>query len=166
MRDEKRAEVYFPIEGERYYVVVYLDVEPQISVRWVGISPGNRVYFYAKSEEHPVDELIAMAGVEPTKTWEKGKRKRHHGFEVQPHARETGEVEEKLRTLINVLLPYTANIHALSALADVVGINIAYWGYQEQMGGMHFDTDIIQGLAALNLSVDIDLYAGGSLMDS
>ncbi len=62
--------------------------------------------------------------------------------------------------IISLLLPYTANVHALSALADV-GINIAYWGYKEQMWGIHFGTDIIQGLAVLNLSVDVDLYASG-----
>lgn len=157
MIDEKRAEVYFPIEGERYYFVVYLDVEPRISVRWAGTSPGNQVYFYAESEERQVDELVAMLGLEPTRTWKKGRR---NGVEVRPSLKETGDVEDKLRTIINVLLPYTANIHALSALGDV-GINIAYWGHKEQMWGIHFGTDIIQGLAALNLSVDVDLYADG-----
>ena len=164
--EEQVAEVYFPIEGERYYFVVYLDVAPQIALRTTGMSAGNRVYFFAKSAELPVDELVAMAGVEPTRTWEKGgKRKyipRHNGFEVRPSLKDTGEVEDKLRTLIGVLLPYTANVHALAAQADVsVGINIAYWGYQDQMWGIHFETDIIQGLAALDLSVDVDLYAGG-----
>jgi hypothetical protein len=42
-----------------------------------------------------------------------------------------------------------------------MGINIAYWGYKEQMSGIYFGTDIIQGLAVLNLSVDVDLYTGG-----
>jgi Domain of unknown function (DUF4279) len=159
--EEKTAEVYFPIEGERYYLVVYLDVQPRVALRWMGMSAGNRVYFYTKSGEHQVDELVAMAGVEPTRTWEKGKHIRHHGFEVRPSFKETGDVEDKLRTIISFLLPYTANVHALSAIADV-GINIAYWGYKEQMWGIHFGTDIIQGLAVLNLSVDVDLYASGS----
>ncbi len=159
--EEKTAEVYFPIEGESYYFVVYLDVEPRVALRWTGMSAGNRVYFYAKSAERQVDELVAMAGVEPTRTWEKGKHiPRHSGFEVRPSLKETGNVEDKLRTIISLLLPYTANVHALSAIADV-GINIAYWGYKEEMWGIHFGTDIIQGLAVLNLSVDVDLYAGG-----
>jgi hypothetical protein len=148
--EEQMAEVYFPIEEERYYFVVYLDVEPHIALRTTGMSAGNRVYFFAKSAELPVDELVAMAGVEPTRTWGKGgKRKpipRHNGFEVRPSLKETGEVEDKLRTLIGVLLPYTANIHALAAIADVsMGINIAYWGYKDQMWGIHFGTDIVQG---------------------
>ncbi|MGZ3616931.1 MAG: DUF4279 domain-containing protein [Ktedonobacteraceae bacterium] len=157
--EEQTAEVYFPIEGERYYFVVYIDLEPQVALRWTGMSAGNRVYFYAKSKALQLEELVAMAGVEPTRTWERGKPIRHHGFEVRPSPRETGNVEDKLHTIIGLLLPYTTNIHALFALADV-GINIAYWGYKDQMWGIHLGTDVIKGLAALNLSVDVDLYAG------
>lgn len=162
--EEQMAEVYFPIERERYYFVVYVDLEPHVAIRQTGMSAGNRVYFYAKSEERPVDALVAMAGVETTKTWEKGGKRRHiprhNGFEVRPSLKDTGEVEDKLRTIISVLLPHTTNVHALAAIADV-GINIAYWGYKDQMWGIHFGSDIIQGLAALNLSVDVDLYASG-----
>jgi len=160
--EEQVAEVYFPIEGERYYFVVYLDAEPQVALRTTGMSAGNRVYFFAKSAERPVDELVAIAGVQPTRTWVKRKHiPRHNGFEVRPSLKDTGEVEDKLRIIIGVLLPHTPNIHALAAIADVsVGINIAYWGYKDQMWGMHFGTDIIKGLAALDLSVAIDLYAG------
>ncbi len=158
---EQTADVYFPIEGQRYYFVVSVDWEPRVAIRWMGMSAGNRVYFIARSEERQVDELFAMAGVEPTSTWEKGKHiPRHSGFEVRPSLKDTGDVEDKLRTLISVLLPYTANVHALSAIANV-GINIAYWGYKDEMWGIHFGTEIIQGLAALNLSVGVDLYADG-----
>ena len=158
--EEKVAEVYFPIEGERYYFVVYVDVKPQISVRWMGMSPGNRVYFLATSEKHNLDELIALIGVEPTRTWKKGKNIRHNGFEIQPSAKETGEVEDKLQAVIRLLLPFKADLQALSTIANT-GIQIAYWGYKEQMWGMHFGAETLQELGVLNLSVDIDLYAGG-----
>jgi hypothetical protein len=168
--DDVYAEVYFPIEGESYYIVVYLDLEPQISVRMVGTSAGNRVYFIAASEEHSLADILNLVtGMEPTKTWEKGEKRgkgtksavpRHNGFDIQPYSKETGEVEDKLLTLIKLLLPYKANLEALSTIAGM-GINIAYWGYKEQMWGVHFNPETIQGLATLNLSVDVDLYAGG-----
>lgn len=158
--EEKMAEVYFPIEGEHYYFAVYVELEPQVSIRWIGMSSENRVYFYAKSVEHRLDELVTLAGVNPTRTWEVGKHIRHNGFEIRPSLKETGNVEDKLRTIIRLLLPQTANLHALSSIADI-GVNIAYWGYNYQMGGIHFGLETIQGLAALNLSVDVDLYAGG-----
>lgn len=72
----------------------------------------------------------------------------------------TGEVEDKLSSLVKMLLPYKENIQVLSTVA-YIRINVAYWGYWGQMDGIHFDTEIIQGLASLNLSVDVDLYAGG-----
>jgi Domain of unknown function (DUF4279) len=85
------------------------------------MSAGNRVYFSATSAERQVDELVAMAGVEPTRTWEKGKHiPRHSGFEVRPSLKETGNVEDKLRTIISLLLPYTANVHPLFLLAQTV----------------------------------------------
>jgi hypothetical protein len=166
---EVYAAVYFPIEIGCYYFVIYVDIEPQISVRSMGTSARNRVYFSAKSEEHNLDELLDLAGIEPTRAWEKGDRRgkgekwaipRHNGFIVQPYTKETGEVEDKLLALINLLLPYKANLDALSTIA-YIGINIAYWGDQTSMGGVHFDTKTIQGLATLNLSIDLDLYASG-----
>lgn len=158
--EEKVAEVYFPIEGERYYFVVYIDIKPQVSIRSMGTSPGNRVYFSATSEKHNLDELLVLIGVEPTRTWKKGKNIRHNGFEIQPSAKETGEVEDKLQAVIRLLLPFKADLQALSTIANT-GIQIAYWGYKEQMWGMHFEAETLQELGMLNLSVDIDLYAGG-----
>jgi len=39
------------------------------------MSAGNRVYFLATSQEHSLDKLIAVVGIEPTTIWEKGERK-------------------------------------------------------------------------------------------
>lgn len=158
--NEQMVAVYFPFEGERYYLVVYLDIVPHLALRQTGMSAGKRVYFLATSQEHSLDKLIAVAGIEPTTTWEKGKKKRQNGFKLQPSLKETGEVEDKLRTIISILQPHTANIHVLSALASI-GIRIAYWGYKEQMWGIHFETDIVEGLAVLKLSLDVNLYASG-----
>jgi hypothetical protein len=162
LREEgKTAEVYFPIEGERYYVVVYIDLEPQVSVRWMDTSAGNRVYLRVISEKHSLEELIALAGVEPTGITKKGQHAaRHNGFQIQPYMKETGEAEDKLRSLIKILLPHKANLRALATIASIE-IQIAYWGYKDEMWGINFDEETIQGLAELNLSVNVDLYAGG-----
>jgi hypothetical protein len=158
--EEKVAEVYFPIEGEHYYFVVFIDLKPQPSVRWMSMLPGASVYFQATSEKHDLDELIAFSHVKPTKIWKKDKNIKNNGFEIQPSLKETGTVEDKVDTLIRVLLPSQANLQALSTIANT-GIQIAYWGYKEQMWGIHFKAETLQGLGALNLSLDIDLYAGG-----
>ena len=50
IKDEKQvAEVYFSIVEEKYYFVVYLDILPQVKIRFVGMSAGSRVYLTVSS---------------------------------------------------------------------------------------------------------------------
>jgi hypothetical protein len=137
--EENGALVYFPVEGERYYFVVIVALEPHPTVRWSETSPGNRVYFFAKSQEHSLEELLALADMKPTRTWRKGERNgrlpRHNGFEICCYELYTGEVEDKLRTLLDALLPYQAGVSRLLQVAGV-GINIAYYGYKAEMWGI------------------------------
>lgn len=161
---ENLAQVYFLIEGEPYYLVVILTLEPFPTVRWVGTSPGNNVYFAVKSQERSLEELLALTNMKPTRTWRKGERNgrlpRHNGFELRCYEKKMGEVEDKLRALVDTLLPYKTDLSRLSQVASA-GINIAYYGYKEEMWGIGLDKEIIGKLAELQLSVDIDLYASG-----
>lgn len=161
---ENLARVYFPVEGERYYFVVTVALEPQPIVNWVATSPGNDVYFAVTSQERSLEELLALTDIEPTRTWRKGERNgrlpRHNGFEIRCYEKNTGEVEDKLRALVDTLLPYKADLSRLLQVASA-GINIAYYGYKEEMWGIGLDKEIIGKLAELQLSVGIDLYASG-----
>ena len=169
--EEKAAYVYFRIEGEYYYFVIVVDVASQLSLRWVGTSPGSSVYLIVKSEKYSLNELTALAGVAPTRTWEKGasmtqsgrktrKAYQHSGFEVQIFPKKTGTVEDKLSVLTKTLLLHKDNLRTLGTMA-YVAVHIAYWGYKAEMWGINFTTEALQALAELNLSVDVDLYAGG-----
>jgi len=161
---ENLAKVYFPIEGEQYYLVVILTLEPHPTVRGIVISPGNEVYFAVKSEMHSLEELLALAGIEPTRTWRRGEKNGklplHNGFEIRLFEKKTGEVENKLRSLLDALLPYRTDLSHLFRVASA-GIYIAYYGYKEQMWGIHLDEEMIGKLAELQVPVDIDLYASG-----
>ena len=167
--EENLASVYFPLEGEHYYLVVTLDLEPSPIIRGVAMSPGNDVYFAVTSEMHSLEELLALAGIKPTRTWRRGEKNgklpRHNGFEIRSFEKKTGDVEDKLRALLDTLLPFRANLSHLSALASV-GVSIAYYGYKEQMGGIYLDEEMIGKLAELHVPVDIDLYASGPDLDS
>src|SRR5882672_2641141 len=46
-KEDGTAIVYFPIKNEKFYLAVYLDTEPQISVRHVNTEPYISVYFRA-----------------------------------------------------------------------------------------------------------------------
>jgi Domain of unknown function (DUF4279) len=154
---ENTAEVWFPVVGEKYYFVIYLDLEPHPSVRWMGMSAGNSVYFLVSSETFTLDELIHLVGIAPTRIWERGTLR---CLEICPVAKKSGEVEDKLKALLEVLWPFKQRIRELAEVTDT-GIHIVYHGYKEEMCGISLDTETLQRLAELNLGVDIDLFAGG-----
>lgn len=166
--EENLARVYFPIEGEQYYLVVTLVPEPNPIIRGIAISPGNEVYFAVKSETHSPEELLTLAAIEPTRTWRRGERNGklplHNGFEIRFSEKKTGDVEDKLRSLLDTLLLFRTDLSHLSPIASA-GIYIVYYGYKEQMGGIHLDEEMIGKLAELHVPVDIDLYASGPDLD-
>lgn len=164
--DSNFAVVYFPIVDESYYFVVYLDLNPDILVRQVAISAGNTVKIYVSSESHSADELINLLGMNPDQKWSKGDKRQRRGYYdfsgliYEPNGKKTGEVEDKLRNLIKLFNPYKENLVHLTKVASVV-VSVAYYGYKDEMLGIHLDTEIISKLAEFHLPIDIDLYASG-----
>jgi hypothetical protein len=165
---ECSAEVYFPVCGEDYYFVIYMTLNQQISVHFMSMSAGNRVYLNVSSEELELDELINIFGVQPTTTRAKGSKRKfgsmtydHNGFEFEPILKKTIEVEDKLKILIDALMPSREKLQQLPSSISHC-IEISYYGYKDQMWGIHFDSELIKSIADLGMAVDIDLYANGS----
>lgn len=72
----------------------------------------------------------------------------------------TGEVENKLKNLLNWLETVSLNSNILHK--EVYRqINIVYHGYKNQMWGIRFDPNQFEKLSKLNIHVDIDLYSSG-----
>ena len=168
-KDGEFAEVYFPIVDENYFFVVYVDIIPEPALRFMGMNAGNRVYFYAASETETAIDLVDQLDIVPTEIWKKGdavsarntvSKNKDSGFEFMSSNKLTGEVEDKLEYILGVLIQNIEKIKALSLKADI-GINIAYYGYKEQMWGLDLSANTIKKMAELGVSVDIDLYAGG-----
>ncbi|HEX9059035.1 MAG TPA: DUF4279 domain-containing protein [Clostridia bacterium] len=168
MNDET-AEVYFPIVDESYFFVLYVDCEPFPSLRFMNTSPGNHVYLFATSETNSLDELLNILSIEPTDSWRVGERKKftkaenyykNSGFEFAPVSKRTGEAEDKLNVLINILHEQKDKMPLLREIADV-GLQVDYYGYKEQMWGVFLKPETLRKLADLNISLDIELYAGG-----
>lgn len=166
---EQSAEVYFFIVDEAYYFVVYLDTSPEVTVRFMGMSAGNHVYLSVSSNVNNLEKLLEGINLVPSKTWQKGTQiskrntNRFHeasGFTFQLEDKKTGEVEEKLASLINKL--ETSNLIQIIKSDEIhKEIRVVYYGYKEQMSGINLKPIIIEKLSMLNASLDIDLYAGG-----
>ncbi len=170
--EEDVANVWFPIVGESYYFVTYVDCKPSPELRFVGISAGNRVCLVVVSDDSSSDELTGtLQGVEFSSTWRKGEIKRetkrgnilweNSGFEIEPYPKTSGEVEDKVRAIINLLKDQKQQMTELTKKADHVELSIAYFGYKDQMWGIHLEPEVVRELGELGVSMDIDLYASG-----
>ena len=162
------AVVYFPIVDESYYFVAYVDYEPSPELRSVCMTAANVVELVVVSERHALEELTGLLkDIEFSKTWGKGETKRGRlvcedsGFVIKLDIKKTGEVENKIQDIIKLLSNYKDEVRELSRMADAVEISIGYFGYTDQMWGIHLDSKTIQDLAELGVSLDIDLYASG-----
>ncbi|MDB5054630.1 MAG: hypothetical protein JWM44_2680 [Bacilli bacterium] len=171
--ESKTAEVYFPILDEEFYFVIYLDIEPEISIRIMNMSAGSRVYFSISSKTLNYEEIVKDFTFQPTRSWKKGeliprrnieKYYEASGFMFEPNSKKTGEVEKKVKYLLQLLHPFQNEMNKFED-DTIFEIQVCYYGYKEQMWGIHLEKDILKRLCELNLSLDIDLYASGADLD-
>jgi hypothetical protein len=170
--DKLSAEVYFPVLDEPFYFVIYFDLEPEIEVRFMSMSAGNRVELFVCSDSVELDEFIGLLKISPKERWKKGQSKIinglkncpphiDNGFIYAPIDRTVGEVECKLDYLLSELLPYKDVVRELEKVAEVE-IQITYFGYKDEMWGINLKPHTIQMISEIGVSLDIDLYASGN----
>jgi hypothetical protein len=165
--------IYFPIRGEPYFFVVVVrpDEAGELAVSWIYMEGGTRVYLLITSEIFSPEEITARVGLTPTKSHQMGdpvrkkspaRTYRVHMWHFEPQKGIPGTVEEKLKVLLEEVNPAVAQIADLRPMCDV-GVMVVFegWGGDWQFGGIHFETEIVQGLAALGATLDLDLYAFG-----
>jgi hypothetical protein len=113
---------------------------------------------------------IKLSGVQPTKVWRKGeyinqktkRRYEENGFTYEPNPEMADEIEDKLEKLLAGLQTLKSNLLNPSMQTNVhIQINIAFYGYKDQMSGWHLNPKTLKAIAKLNASIDFDLYASG-----
>ncbi len=168
-KEDGTAIVYFPVVNEKFYVVVYLDTLPEISVRHVNTEPFHSVYFRATSEILNFSELSALTKLKPTSGWHKGDKKRFGNsvykfaslmFEPNPEA---DEFEDKVKKLLDFLEQDKEGVKMLVDKANGhVQVASSFHNGNTMLGGHHLDKAIIKSLGSLNLEIDFDIYADGN----
>lgn len=91
------------------------------------------------------------------------KKPRYYKFSAinfNPYRKRTGEVEDKINELINILNRQKEQFQKIKDIADIV-IEINYKGYKDEMWGIHIKNETLAKIAELCLDIDIDLYASG-----
>ena len=169
-RDDDLAVVYLPVEGERFYLAIYIQTADVARVTSVETEPWHRVYFKASSDTLSPTQLRAMTVLEPTRTWSKGepipKRRiayKFSGFAIEPNP-EPDEFDDKLRKLLDLLECDVSGVRALVESADgYIQVATEFHNGNSMIGGFHMGQGLIKRMAALGLEIDLDLYCGGNL---
>lgn len=167
-KEDGTAIVYFPIKDENFYLAVYLDTIPQISVRHVGTEHGNSVYLGVSSKIFSMQELSEMTKLKVTKGHSKGDKRGSTYwkfskvcFEPNP---EPDEFEDKLKKLLDILESDHEGVKQLADKAAAwIQVTQEFHIGNTMVGGSFIDRENIKRIANLNLSVDFDLFVGGNL---
>jgi hypothetical protein len=162
------AIVYFPVKDEKFYLAVYLDTVPQVSVRHTGTEYYNSVYLGVSSEIFSLQQLCDMTKLKATKGHSKGDKRggtywkySKVCFEQNP---EPDEFEDKLKKLLDILETDKEGVQQLAYKADAwIQVSQEFHIGNTMLGGSFIDKESIKRIANLNLSIDFDLSVGGNL---
>jgi len=172
---ENEAIVYFNVEGERFFLAVYIDVKPGIEVRWINTEPYHSICFRALSETLSLKELAALTTLVATEGVNRGDLKRIGGetgivwkssiidFEPNPEA---DEFEDKLTKLLDYLEQDKLGVGRLVSVAKgYIQVHSSFHNGNTLIGGYHIDKMHIQRMCKLNLEIDFDISADGNFFN-
>jgi hypothetical protein len=162
------AIVYFPVKDEKFYLAVYVDTEPEISVRHVNTESYSSVYFTAISEDYSFSELSNMTKLNVTDGHNKGDKRAGNVlwkssqviFKPNPEA---DEFEDKLKKLLDFLEQDKDGVSFLVDKANgYIQVTSSFHNGNTKLGGHTLYKDIVKRMSNLNLAIDFDLYADGN----
>ena len=167
-KEDGTAIVYFPIKDEKFYLAIYLDTIPQVSVRHVGTEHSNSVYLGVSSKTFSMQELSEMTKLEVTKGHSKGDKRgstywKYSKVCFEPNP-EPDEFEDKLKKLLDILETDKEGVRQLADKADAwIQVAQEFHIGNTMIGGSFIDKESMKRIADLSLSVDFDLFVGGNL---
>jgi len=172
MDKENEAIVYFNVEGEKFFLAVYIDTEPKISVRWTNTQAYHSVYFRASSERLSLSELAKLTNLSPTRGRNKGDKKRpettsdivwkHSTIDFEPNPG-ADEFEDKLTKLLEFLEQDKEGVKKLVNNADgYIQVYSSFHNGNTLIGGHHIEKDHIKRMSNLDLEIDFDISADGN----
>ena len=167
-KEDGTSIAYLPVKGESFFLAIYLDSKTDFEIKWIGTEPYNSVYFQVTSDKFSMDELSSMTALKPTKSWNRGEKRKFgdsvHKFSsiiFEPNT-EPDEFEDKIVKLLDFLERDRTGISRLTDTADgSIQVAIKFHNGNTMLGGPSLSIEVIKRLSDLNLSVDFDLYADG-----
>ena len=121
-----------------------------------------RAYFTVTGEFEPAS-ITEQIGLEPTSSWKKGDRNERTHLErkfsrwsLDSRLDKFASLEAHITDVLEQLKPNAGQVKQVLKLDDG-GIQLVGWFYKDYPG-LHFEKDLVAGLAELELSVDFDFY--------
>jgi hypothetical protein len=163
------AIVYFKIQGERFRLAVYLQLQPVIIVYNVATENNSRVYLRATSESLSADEIENMTSLQAGEKFSKGD-KRTFGksiynyseviFEPNP---EIDTFENKLDKLLSFLEQDNKGVNLLVDQANAyIQADIDIHFGNGLIGGPLISKENISRICALNLAIEFSQFVTGN----
>jgi len=166
-KDDGTVRVYFPVENQRFYFVMYVHDDSPTEVT-CSTESYNRVYFRATSETLDFDQLSSFTILKPTGGWSKGDSRKvgkgvynFSSIEFTPNP-EPDEFEDKLDNLLKFLAQDEAGVKKLVEIANgYIQVAMNFHVGNSMLGGPHLSNATIKRMNTLNLEIDFDLYIEG-----
>jgi hypothetical protein len=157
--------VYFPVAGEKFFWVVKVcGDKPEVS--GVYVEAYNSIVLIAGSETLSGEEIVSLTKLKPlyfrTKGEQYKKRILQRSFARFEPFIEPDSFENKLSKFVGFLEQDKEGIERLNQ-NTTTGIQVAieFHHGNQMLGGPHINAVTLKRIAALNLSIDFDLYTGG-----
>ena len=166
------AIVYFYVKDENFFLAVYVDTKPNVSVRWTNTEPYHCVYFRASSDTFSLKELAEFTNLKSTRGRNKGDKKRPNSvtqilwkestLEFEPNP-EADEFEDKLTKLLDFLEQHKEGVDKLVNNGNgYIQVYSSFHNGNTLIGGHHIDKNHIKRMSKLNLEIDFDISADGN----
>ncbi len=149
-------------------MAVYLDTQPDISVRSIYIEPYHCVSFKASSKTLPLGQLAEFTTLKTRGGWNKGDKMKSGNatykdslLVIEPNP-EVDEFDDKMNKLLNYLEQDPEGINKLvDSAGGYIQVASIFHNGNTMLGGNHLNKEMIRRMSNLNLAIDFDLYAKG-----
>ncbi len=144
------------------------DLHPVLKCRTMK-SDETRVYLWVTNFGEDASVVTQLIGLEPTFIKRAGQPNqqfpktlnRIHCWELGSPLPPTAHINAHIDALLELLEPHAAGVKAIAELFEA-GINAVVYYYEDFTPGIHLSAHAINRMAAMNLSVDFDLYFLGA----
>lgn len=166
--EESSANVYIAIENQKFFLMAMVDTIAPGKIIAIDTEGFYELALVVWSEALTYEEMAGMTSFVPTMGWCKGDRQGNRGdvrrketlIRYVPHP-QPDSFENKLDKLLDYLEMDVPGVKRLTVEANAIIMTYsAVHNANRMLGGPRLENEHIKRIAALNLGIDFDVWAG------